>query len=161
MAEEKIHEKPEKVVKVVKRSRRGLLFTYVLVILFFYLAYYSWFVKGRSKTLDLFGSLFFLIGIFIWIYGEVKINYKKLIISNKRAVLQEGIFQRHSTTIKYSSITEVVAKQSLMQRLLNYGDLSIRTSGAKKDYELSIEKVPRPFKVKEVLEHFIFAEHKV
>ena len=154
-------EKPERVIKVVRRSRRGLLPVYLFVILFFYLAYYSWFVKGGSETLELFASMFFLAGIFIWIYGEIKINYKKLAISNKRAVLQEGIFRRHSTTIRYSSITEVVAKQSVLQRLLGCGDLSIRTSGAKKEYELSIERVPNPFKVKELLEHFIFAGHKV
>ncbi|MBW2983815.1 PH domain-containing protein [Candidatus Woesearchaeota archaeon] len=164
MAEEKTHEnaeKPEKVIKVVKKSRKSLFFTYFLVVMFFYLAYYSWFIRIRSKMLDVFASLFLLAGIFIWTYGEFKIRYKKLAISNKRAVLQEGIFHRHDTTIRYAGITEVTAKQSFMQRLLGYGDLTIMTSSAKKDYELSIESVPSPFRVKGLLEHFIFAEHKV
>lgn len=154
-------EKPEKVIKTVKKSRRAMLLTYILIVVFFYFAFYSWFIRERSRTLDIFASLFFLVGVFILVYGEFKISYKKLIISNKRAVLQEGIFHRHSTTIRYSGITEVTAKQSFSQRLLGYGDLGIMTSGSKKDYELSIDKVPNPQKVKELLEHFIFSGHKL
>ena len=154
-------ERPEKMIKVIRSSRKGLLLKYLAAVFLFSIAYYSWFVKGRTLILDAVASFSTLIGVFILAYGEFSTRYKKVIVYNKGAVLEEGIFNRNSTTINYSRITEVSVKQSVFQRMLRIGKIDIRTASSSKDHVLSIENIPHPFKAKRLLEHFMFAEHKV
>jgi uncharacterized membrane protein YdbT with pleckstrin-like domain len=154
-------ERPEKMIKVIGSSRRAHSIKYIFAAFLFFGAYYSWFVIGRSKVLDIVASLSTLVGLFILAYAEFNTRYKKVVVYNQRAVLEEGIFNRNSTTINYSRITEVSVKQSVFQRMLGIGNIDIRTASSTKDHVLSIENIPNPFKVKKLFEHFMFAEHKV
>jgi uncharacterized membrane protein YdbT with pleckstrin-like domain len=150
-------ERPERMIKVIGSSRRSHLIKYVFAVFLFFAAYYSWFVRGRSKVLDIVASLCTLVGLFILTYAELNTRYKKIVVYNKGAVLEEGIFNRNSTTINYSRITEVSVKQSFFQRMLALGNIDIRTASSSKDHILVIENIPHPFKVKKLFEHFMFA----
>ncbi|MBS3098480.1 PH domain-containing protein [Candidatus Woesearchaeota archaeon] len=149
-----LEETPEKIILKVKQSRKGISLNYFVILILLVLGIYSLF--KNTKTMELFSKIFFAVVIIVLVYSEIRIHYKKLVISNKRAILKEGILKKHEATISYPSITEVVSQQSFLERLFNYGHLIIRTSGAKKDYEIVIDKVSRPAKIKETIEGFMF-----
>ena len=156
-----MQEPSEKIIKNARLSRRGFLFQYAIIISALVLAFYSRSLLEKGRVLGLFSNIFLIVALFLLAYAEIKIRYKRLIISNKRAVLEEGIFKKHSTTIRYTTITEIISRQSFMQRLLLYGTLSIKTAGGTKEHELTIEKIGNPQKIKRIMDHFMLAEHKV
>ncbi len=151
------HERPEKTVKIIKESRRGLMLDYLAALLLFYFSYRIRLSRpGAPETVA-----FILTGIFLIAYGEIRVRYKRLIIYNKRAVLQEGLFHRHSMTINYSDIIEVAVNQGFLQRYLGIGDLIIRVGNSRKDVKIMLPKVAGPIKAKKILHHFALPGHKV
>lgn len=154
-AEHYPHEVPEKVLRVVKQSRRAIFGNYFVIFALYFFGYYGIMKNTQSNVLRQLGWFFIGAATIALIYSEVKINYKKLIISNKRAVLDEGILNKHYITIRYSSITEIILQQKFYQRLSNYGSIVIRTSGIKREQDLSIDFISNPVYVKKLLEHFM------
>ena len=154
--QQEAHRGAEKVLLVRNRSRINLIGYYIIFILGIVLGVYS-LTKESDKAIILktFAYVYFLIAIISLITGEVKVRYSRLTITDRKLLLKEGILKKHETAIRYSSITEVVSKQSFIERLFNFGDLTIRTSGAKKEYEIIIRKISNPAKTKELIEGFM------
>jgi len=155
------HPPAEKVVRMVRQSRRAILGNYITVIAFGYLSYFSFINVSTSSALVQFAWFFGLVALVALIYSEITIHYKRLIITNKRAILHEGILKKHHITIRYSTITEVITTQRFYQRILNYGNVVIRTSGMKHDQDLKIDLVSNPFYVKKLLEHYMLNQHNI
>ena len=151
----------EKVIRVIKQSRRAIFGNYIAIAGLFYFSYYSFLGSIDNPNLKSFAWLFLASGAAILAYSEFQINSKKLIITSKRAILNEGILSKNNITIKYSSITEIISKQMFHQRILNYGKLSIRTAGMNREEDLTINHIPSPDLAKRMLEHFMIGEHKV
>ena len=155
--QQQAHRSIENVLLVRNRSRINLIVYYIVLILGIGLGIYS-LTKG-SEILKTFAYLFFLIGIISLIVGEVKVKYSKLTITDRKLLLKEGILKKHETAIRYSSITEVVSRQNFIERVFNFGDLTLRTSGAKKEYEIIIKKIANPAKTKQLIERFMIGAH--
>ena len=142
----------EKVILTRNRSRISLINYYFLFLLFVFFGIYSF-----RKNIVVFPFVFLVIGIISIIISEKKVHYTKLTITSHRAIYKEGILKRHVRTIRYASITDISSKQSFIQRILNYGDLAIITSGAKKEYEIVIEKIRDPEKTRSIIEKFVLS----
>ncbi len=143
----------EKVIIVRNQSRRSLAGYYLLAALFLFLGIYS----IKRDLMAVFGVIFlaaFLISIAV---AEKKVHYTKFTVTDKRAVYEEGIMKKDIRTIRYASITDISSRQSFPQRMLNYGDLTIMTSGAKKDYEIVVKKIGSPNKVRSMVEKFVLS----
>jgi uncharacterized membrane protein YdbT with pleckstrin-like domain len=110
-----------------------------------------------AKKIEVFPSVFFVVALITIFISEKKVHYTKLTITNHRAIYKEGIMKRHVRTMRYASITDISSKQSFIQRMLNYGDLVIITSGAKKEYEVVVEKIRDPEKTRGIIEKFVIS----
>lgn len=150
-------EKPEKVVKTVKRSRKSLSFSYSMAVLLFLASLYFRFII----RIDIISALSLLVGVFILAFNEFGVRYKELVVSNKRTVLKEGFSHKHSTTINYDKIIHILVTQNLFQKMVKCGNLVITTEGAKRKRKFVMDKIRDPLKVKKLLEHFMFAGHKL
>lgn len=140
----------ERVILTRNRSRISLIKYYLLFVLFVFFGVYSF-----IKKIEVFPLVFLVIAIIFVIISEKQVHYTKLTITSHRAIYKEGIFKKHVRTIRYASITDISSKQSFIQRILNYGDLVIITSGAKKDYEIVVEKIRQPEKTRSIIEKFV------
>ena len=147
------HKHQENIILTRNQSRRSLLVYYLLSLLFLFLGIYS----IRKNIMAVFLYLFFAAFLIMIIVSEKKVHYTKLTITDKRAVYREGIMKRHVRTIRYASITDISSKQSFIERILNYGDLTIMTSGAKKDYEIVVRKISSPEKTRTIIEKFVLS----
>lgn len=57
----------------------------------------------------------------------------EFIVTNKRIILTEGFFIRHTNETRLSTIANIGISQSLLGRLLNYGTMTINTFGSTND----------------------------
>ncbi|MFH1828292.1 MAG: PH domain-containing protein [Nanoarchaeota archaeon] len=153
-----MQQQQERTLKYAKRARRGFLINYIMILASFYMAIYSF---NQGDNLKIFAWLFLGFGAVMLLYAELRIIKKRLIITDRRAILEEGIFSKHSTTIRYSSITEVTSRQNILQRILNIGTLHIKTAGIKTEHDLVILGVGSPLKIKGMIEHFMTQTHHV
>ena len=60
---------------------------------------------------------------------EMLVRSNDLMIGEHEVVNEIGIVSKHSTSIHYSSITDISLHQSFFQRLVGIGDLHINTAG--------------------------------
>jgi uncharacterized membrane protein YdbT with pleckstrin-like domain len=57
----------------------------------------------------------------------------EFVITNKRIMMKEGFFVRHSNEIRLSTVAQVSVTQSLIGQLLDYGAVFINAFGAETD----------------------------
>jgi uncharacterized membrane protein YdbT with pleckstrin-like domain len=83
-----------------------------------------------------------LVGILIWAYVGIEYLTSEFAITNKRLMMREGFFYRHTNEVRLATISQVNVEQSLLGQMLNYGTVSINTFGAYDVYTL-ISQAPR------------------
>lgn len=72
-----------------------------------------------------------------------------LVIRDDELVWTHGLLSKNYTEIKLSSVRTVRLHQSLLQRILNAGDIKIYTSGD--DPELIVRGLPNPNRLRELI----------
>jgi uncharacterized membrane protein YdbT with pleckstrin-like domain len=72
-----------------------------------------------------------------------------LVIRDDELVWTHGLLSKNYTEIKLSSVRTVRLHQSLLQRILNAGDIKIYTSGD--DPELVVRGLPNPNRLRELI----------
>ncbi len=60
---------------------------------------------------------------------QIRRRMTKLIIEDDRLRLEAGLFSKTTRTLQLSKIQDVTVRQSLVQRMLNLGDLALETAG--------------------------------
>lgn len=71
-----------------------------------------------------------LIALIFW--GQVGLDWvsSEFAVTNKRVMMREGFFYRHTNEMRISAISQVNVDQSLVGQMLNYGIVSINAFGA-------------------------------
>lgn len=72
------------------------------------------------------------------LWFAVWLNYitSEFAITNRRVMMREGIFVRHSNEVRIATISQVNVEQSIFGQVLNYGTVSIHTFGAFDTYTM-------------------------
>ena len=70
--------------------------------------------------------------------ASVGLNYvfSEFAVTNKRVMMREGFFVRHSNELRLTTISQVNVDQNLIGQVLNYGTVSINAFGAFDAYPL-------------------------
>lgn len=68
-------------------------------------------------------------GVF-FTYSLVEYMTSIFIVTNKRIMMREGFFNRHTNETLLTSISQVNVDQNLIAQLLNYGTLTVNAFGA-------------------------------
>ncbi|MCU0631404.1 MAG: PH domain-containing protein [Methanolinea sp.] len=92
-----------------------------------------------------------LAGAFYLGYTEIRRRRTTYYLTDLRIVRERRVISRTSSTVPYHQITDLHLEQSLFGRLVNTGTLSINTAG-KDGFEMVMEKISRPYKVKNLIE---------
>lgn len=104
-----------------------LLFLGILILLSFSHSHYQTYFRILGYILLIAGLLDFLVKLFKYLTTN-------LIVTNKRVVIQEGIFFRDIIEMNLQKLESVQLRQSILGRILNYGYLYIKGSGATVDW---------------------------
>lgn len=95
-------------------------------------------------------------GLWWLIWWAAPHRWIKLTITNKRTIRQEGIVVRKTSEVLHNHIRNVKIEQSVMERLLGVGSISIDSAGGSEDQliEIHMDHVPQPYKVKEIFDRY-------
>ncbi|MFH1849959.1 MAG: PH domain-containing protein [archaeon] len=115
--------------------------------------------RNANPGIGLFMAIFMITAVVLIFLSEIRVRQKKLVIGRHNATLLMGIFfRKRSIALQYAGITEVTMKQNLFERILNYGDISIHTSGGKL-HDITMESVGNPAKIKALLDQMVVHYH--
>lgn len=89
------------------------------------------------------------IGIIILLWMYIKTKMDKLTIKADEIIWIHGLVNKSYTEINMSSVRTVKVNQSLLQRMLNAGDVVIYTAGD--NPEVVIQGLPEPDKIRDYI----------
>ena len=85
--------------------------------------------------------------LLLWMYLKTKMD--RLTIKSDELVWEHGLLNKDYTEINMNSVRTAKVTQSVLQRLLNAGDLFIYTAGD--DPEVVIRGLPQPGRIREYI----------
>jgi uncharacterized membrane protein YdbT with pleckstrin-like domain len=86
--------------------------------------------------------------LLVWLWALVRhiaLRFTRLVIASGRVSYESGVFSKTTRTMELSKLQDIRVDQSLGQRLLNTGDLSLETAGEAS--RIVIHDVDRPREV--------------
>jgi uncharacterized membrane protein YdbT with pleckstrin-like domain len=104
---------------------RSLLLNGALLILIIVLAIAASMGLG---PLGLIATLLFIIPVTVFSFDYLKWWNEEYIITNRRVIQVEGVINKHVIDSSLEKVNDVVLSQSLLGRLLDYGDIDILTA---------------------------------
>lgn len=106
------------------------------IIIFFFpgiLTVFSIYAMGYMSSNPILSKLMFapwVVTLIFWAYTWLEYVTSEFAVTNKRVMMREGFFNRHSTEMRLTTISQVNVDQSLTGQLLNYGTVSLNAFGA-------------------------------
>jgi uncharacterized membrane protein YdbT with pleckstrin-like domain len=137
----------EKMIYFFRPSRRAYIHQYI-----FYFAVIAACVYFMIYFMDnMYFKIVFGIISLPAIYGVIKNEWivisSRYALTNERIFYSKGIFTEDFRSFHYYSITDIALRQTLWDKIVNTGTLSINTGGT--DYfEISFLKISDPIEVK-------------
>lgn len=89
------------------------------------------------------------IGILMLLWWYLQTKSDKLVIKSDEIVWEHGLISKQYTEISMSSLRSVRVNQSLLQRMLNAGNVEVYTAGD--EPELVIKGLPEPDRIREYI----------
>ncbi len=118
--------------RVVFRSRiHWLLFMRPVLITVFVLLPIAWLLYGGSWRG--FTWIPVAIGLLFLLVALIKRQSSEFAVTNKRVMMKVGVFRARSIEILLRKIEAISVDQSLMGRILGYGDIVVTGSGGTKE----------------------------
>ena len=74
--------------------------------------------------------LFFILALFAWLAAWVKRLTTEIAVTNRRVILKRGLVWRSTMELNAGKIESVQVDQSITGRILNFGTVSARGTGA-------------------------------
>lgn len=87
--------------------------------------------------------------VILWLNSWLIYTTSEFAITNKRILMKEGFFTRHTNETRLSAIANVSVYQTLLGQLLNYGAVNINAFGGETD---SFLQIASPFEFQKQLQ---------
>ena len=71
-----------------------------------------------------------LVALIFWSYVGLEYQYSDFAVTNKRIMMREGFFVRHTNEMRLATVSQVNIGQSLLGQFLNYGTVVINAFGS-------------------------------
>lgn len=104
-----------------------------------------------SIGLAIASGVVFVVCLLVLAYWKLLTHFASLEITNKRTVERLGLFSKSTTEVLHQDIRNFQIQQSFWQRIWNVGQIGI-SSAAQDDVEIVMKDVPRPEKVRNVID---------
>jgi uncharacterized membrane protein YdbT with pleckstrin-like domain len=132
---------------VVHPTRKWLRLQYTTLFILFCVVVFVWvnFLQNLTAWLLLLPALLFLFPI----TGSIRRRLTRLTLAGDKLRYESGFLSKTTRTIQLSKIQDVTSQQSLAQRLVGIGTLSIAAAG--ETSRLTIGNIDEPAAVAEML----------
>jgi len=92
--------------------------------------------------------LFFWLIIPLW--NLVKLNFIENGLTNKRVIYKKGVISRHTEEMRLNKIETVEVRQSILGRILGYGNVKVTGMG---NSFVILSRISNPLQVKTTIEN--------
>lgn len=86
---------------------------------------------------------------YLWIFAILGLLFTEIALTTKKIIVKTGILSRKTDEMKLTKIENIELKQSLMGRVLGYGDIVVSGTGSGKT---TLLKIANPIEVKKAIE---------
>lgn len=115
--------------RILFRTKKHIIIFLIPVLLLIFSAYATNYMASND-VLKVLQWAPWLVTILIW--SSVGLDYitSEFAVTNKRVMMREGFFVRHSNELRLATISQVNVEQSIIGQILNYGTVAINAFGA-------------------------------
>ena len=115
--------------QIIFRTRKHLLIFFYPLLWTLCAFYATPYMESNAILSKLAFAPWLVAGIF-WFAVWVQYMSSEFAVTNKRIMMREGFFTRHTNETRLSAISQVNVDQSLLAQLLNYGRVTVNAFGA-------------------------------
>ena len=69
-------------------------------------------------------------GIITWLRAWIRRTTTELAVTDRRVIFKRGLIRRHTVEMNMDKVESVDVDQSILGRIFNYGDVTVRGTGA-------------------------------
>ncbi|MBI2662647.1 PH domain-containing protein [Candidatus Woesearchaeota archaeon] len=156
---EDFHDKEERVLTSLKKSRMAFLVEYVCALFLGFLLLMLFWNKIIIPGWMFRGVIVLIVGIVV--FAEISRRYTRYVITPSKMVIIKGLINEYRKNIYFHPLAYVPdfeVRQSFGQRMLGYGTVSLSGS---QGYDFLIEDVNNPNEVLKVIEDLVNASKDV
>ncbi len=124
--------------RILFRTKKHLIIFFYPVILTIFAIYAGGYMHSQP-LLQKIDWLPGAIALFLWIYSWLQYQFSDYVVTNRRVMMREGFFLRHTNEMRIETISQVNVDQNLLGQLLNYGIVRLQAFGAQ-DYFTMISR---------------------
>lgn len=121
--------------RILFRTKKHLIIFLVPVLLTIFSLYATTYMLSNAILAPLVWTPW-LVTLIFWAYSGLEYQFSNYAVTNKRIMMREGFFFRHTNEMRVNTISQVNVVQSLLGQILNYGTVSINAFGAFDAYPL-------------------------
>lgn len=115
--------------RILFRTKKHLIIFFWPVIWLFF-SFYATSYMNANPTLKMVIWTPWVIAVLWWSYVWLEYYFSDFAVTNKRVMMREGFFTRHSNELRLTAVSQVNVDQTLFGQMLNYGTVSINAFGA-------------------------------
>ena len=86
---------------------------------------------------------------YLWLFAILGLLFTEIALTSKKVIVKKGVLSRRTDEMKLNKVENVELKQSLMGRILGFGEIIVSGTGSGK---VTISKVTDPIEVKKQIE---------
>jgi membrane protein YdbS with pleckstrin-like domain len=131
---------------VIRQSSKLIVTGYILFVLVEIGVLIVWLGTDRHPDIPLWVPMLLPAVLLVFLaIRHLRRLATKLIVEGERMQFEEGIFGKSTHTIELSKVQDVRVDQTLMQRMMNVGNLSVETAGGSS--RIAMASIDRPHEV--------------
>jgi membrane protein YdbS with pleckstrin-like domain len=128
---------------VIRQSSKLIMVGYVLFVLCEIGILVVWFATTRHPDIPFWVPMILPAVLLLFLFiRHMKRLATKMLVEGERLQYEEGIFSKSTRTLELAKVQDVRVDQTLMQRMINVGNLSVETAGSSS--HIVIPSIDRP-----------------
>jgi uncharacterized membrane protein YdbT with pleckstrin-like domain len=96
-----------------------------------------------------------VLALLLVIYVEIAIRMNSFTLTNHGIIDHEGLFSKNEMSVEWSAVSSANIRQNVIERLLDIGDIYIKSTGGNDAPEIDMRKVAHVNKVKSIIDRLI------
>jgi uncharacterized membrane protein YdbT with pleckstrin-like domain len=131
---------------VIRQSSKLIMAGYVLFVFCEIGILAVWFGTARHPDIPFWVPMILPAVLLLFLFvRHMKRLATKMMVEGERLQYEEGIFSKSTRTLELAKVQDVRVDQTLMQRMINVGNLSVETAGSTS--HIVIPSIDRPLEV--------------
>lgn len=122
--------------RILFRTKKHLILFFFPAIWTVFAFYASNYMRSDVVILYKLAWLPWLLAFIFWGYAWLEYTFSEFAVTNKRVMMREGFFYRHTNEMRIATISQVNVDQNLLGVMLNFGTVSLNAFGAFDAYTL-------------------------